>query len=94
MIQEGALLPVVSSKNPPTHWVLDICASLKSAGLIDQLGPPNEMATLTSVVQAVVHLVRIMDATKAIITAYDTCSSHRSCRCLVLSQEFERILLK
>jgi hypothetical protein len=49
MIQLGALPPVFSSKNAPTHWEEVSFVSWKSAGEMGQLGPPNEMATLTAV---------------------------------------------
>ena len=48
-IQVGALPPVLSSKNAPTHWDPLSEVSRKSAGAMGQLGPPNEMAMLTCV---------------------------------------------
>jgi hypothetical protein len=56
IIQAGALLPVVISKNAPTHCDWDTCVSLKSAGLIAHDRPPNDMVTLTCVLQAVIKM--------------------------------------
>ncbi len=53
-IQPGPLLlDWVNSKIDPTHWPLEICVNLKSAGEIDHDWPPKENATLTGVEQAV-----------------------------------------
>jgi hypothetical protein len=55
MIHEGVALPatVLASKKAPIHSEELICANVKSAGLIDQVVPPNEKATLTCVEQAI-----------------------------------------
>jgi len=53
-IQDGAELPLCSSKNAPRQVSLVNFVSWKSTGLIVQLRfPPKEMVTLTEVSQAV-----------------------------------------
>jgi len=51
-IQEGAELPVLSSKKAPRHCVLVNRESWKSAGLMVQFLPPKDIWTLTVVLQA------------------------------------------
>lgn len=50
MIQAGVVLS--STKKPPIHIPLESCVNTKSAGLILQVLPPNDMVTFTEVVQA------------------------------------------
>lgn len=62
-IQEGAELPVESSKNAPRHDVRVKRDRRKSAGLIVQLRePPNESVTFTVVSQAALKVISISDA--------------------------------
>ena len=60
-IQLGAEPLVSTSKNPPTHVLGPIWVSSKSAGLTGQLGPPNDIATLTWVLHAVDAYLNIDD---------------------------------
>ena len=55
MIHEGVPVPALEpmSKKAPTHSPVLICVKTKSAGLIVQLFPPNDIETVTSVLQAV-----------------------------------------
>lgn len=50
MIQAGLADP--SSKKAPIHLFPVVCVIAKSAGLMFQVFPPNESATVTSVSQA------------------------------------------
>ena len=52
MIHPGPLLDPVNTKMDPTHWLLEICVSLKSTGEMDHDWPPNENAMLTLVEHA------------------------------------------
>ena len=50
-------MPVVSAKKEPTHVPPPISCSWKSAGLIDQVLPPNESVTVTDVSHARMTIV-------------------------------------
>lgn len=52
MIQEGAPVPVLTSKNAPMHSVEVVCVKAKSAGLIDHVLPPNDSSMFTVVEHA------------------------------------------
>jgi len=52
MIHPGPVLGPVKTKMDPTHWPLEICAILKSAGEMDHDWPPKENATSIDVEHA------------------------------------------
>ena len=52
-IQPGPSLGPLNTKMDPTHWLLEICDDGKSAGAMDHVCPPKEIATLTVVEHAI-----------------------------------------
>src|SRR6266403_718410 len=67
MIHPGPVLGPVKTKIDLTHWPLEICAILKSAGEMDHGWPPKENATSTDVEHAMETVIFLVNTVTPVL---------------------------